>query len=326
VLSTITDLEQAGLRTAEARPRGRSLLVTVDFEAYRPSDVPRWHAAMHAWAQEASRVGLRSVFFVSVEHVLRLRAADERAHERLIDGLRALTDAGAELQPHNHCAFHPVSGAPVDASELAPAVPGYRKRPSMFFDVVRRNGIPIGDWIPQVLDALAAIRAAVRHPPAPLAFRPGGWDSGGTTAELTAYVAALRACDVRFDSSATRGAYGTRSWHVGMPFGRNTFVLQGSVLEVGATMGWDCGAPGLSKPNLAGALRLLAQPAAYLPPRGPGVLSPVLHFNNLIGAGESAGDAERRAGAAVRLLARLAGALHLTPATFATLGFASSPG
>lgn len=181
VTSHVADGLPASRHGRAVRVERRALLATVDFEAFRAADIDRWHAAMVAWAGESARRATTAVFFVSVEHVLRLRHASESAYERLRDGLAALVSSGAELQPHNHCAFDPESGAALMPDELPDRVAGYRKRPSMFYDVVRRNGIPIGEWIPSVVAEINAVRAAVAHPAAPLAFRPGGWDSGGPT-------------------------------------------------------------------------------------------------------------------------------------------------
>ena len=313
-----SDLEDAGLRIADAHPSGRSLVVTVDFEAFRPASMPQWRAAMSAWAEEAAARTLPTVFFVSVEHVLRLRAADPQAHSDLIDGLRELVRGGAELQAHNHCAFDEQTGAPLRDGEIAAHVPGYEKRPSMFYDVVRHNGIPIDEWIPRVVASLGRLRAEAGQPEAPIAFRPGGWDSGGNASEIAAYVAALAGSGVTYDSSASHGDYGSRSWRVGLPFERNVFVLRGGVVEVATTSAWNYG----SRRQEARALfRVLAQPQAYLPPTREGVLVPTLHFDHLVRPTESPRAAADRAARVVRTLARGATVLRLTPRTFGMLQF-----
>jgi hypothetical protein len=297
-------------------------LVTVDFEGFRPAVIPQWRAAMTAWAEEAAARSLPSVFFVSVEHVLRLRTAQDGAHASLVAGLRELVEAGVELQAHNHCAFDAQTGAPLRGGELPARVPGYAKRPSMFYDVVRSNGIAIDAWIPQVVTSLRALRADVGHKVAPFAFRPGGWDSGGTDGEIVSYVDALARAGVAYDSSASHGVYGCRSWRVGLPFGRNVFVLRGGVVEVAATGAWNCGS---RMSDLVAALRVLAQPQTYLPPRRSGILAPTLHFDHLVSPDDAPAASGRRAASAVRTLSRAAATLHLTPRTFSTLRFTEWP-
>lgn len=316
----LTDLQEAGLQTRGVRVEDRALLTTVDFEAFRPVDIERWHAAMVGWAGETTRRSLPTVFFVSVEHVLRLRYADEKAYQRLLDGFAALVTAGCELQPHNHCAFDAESGGALVRGELPRRLAGYGKRPSMFYDVVRRNGIPIKEWIPHVLSEINALRAAVVHPAAPLAFRPGGWDCGDRPEEVADYIRALSEAGVTYESGGSRGIYGTRSWKVGLPFGQNVFAVGESVVVIAPTIGWDCRVPFASPRSLSAATRLLRQWRAYMPPLRAGILTPVLHFDHLLRGQDSTDAVAERAQRAVRVLACTAGRLRLHPATFASLG------
>jgi hypothetical protein len=274
---------------------------------------------MEAWASAAAGYGLPAVFFTSLEHVFRLRHADDRAYEQFLIGARQLVEAGMELQPHNHCAFNVDTGQALRTGDLPERVSNYDKRPSMFFDVVYRNGIPISEWIPRVTSSFAAFGREVGQSAGPLAFRPGGWDSGGDSRDLADYVEALGLAGVRYDSSATRGEFGSTSWKVGLPFGRNVFRLKHDIIEVAATMGLNCGHTQFLRVQIEAVLRLARQRKMFGRPWPSGVLSPVLHFDHLVDVSDSAAAAARRAQRTVGLLAQLASRLNLTPQTFQDL-------
>jgi hypothetical protein len=153
----------------------------------------------------------------------------------------------------------------------------------------------------------------------PLAFRPGGWDSGGDSRDLADYVDALALAGVRYDSSATRGEYGSASWSVGLPFGSNVFRLKHEIIEVAATMGLNCGHTQFLRVQIESVLRLARQRQIFGRPWPPGVLSPVLHFDHLVHVSDSPAAVARRAERTVGLLAQLASRLTLTPQSFQDL-------
>jgi len=240
---------------------------------------------MRSWAERSRETSLRSSFFVAVEDLASVRVASAAAWEELLEAALSLHTAGARFYPHNHCVFEPESGRRPSASTGFPdRVPGYSRRPSMFYDAVHRNGLDLGDWMTTVLDEYHRFLDSAGIPaPRRVAFRAGGWDHGATEAEVAQYLQALASNDIAFDSSASAGVYGTPSWRVGKPWGQNVFSLDPALVEVAPTWYFDCG-EGLT--SLRGALalgRLVRQPTLWLG-AGGGVLETVLHFDHLFHA------------------------------------------
>jgi hypothetical protein len=283
-----TDFERVGLAGATLVWPRRDWLLSVDADAYHVEHTDAWCAALDRWAAQAQRTGLRFSIFLSLEEVLQARATDRPAYERFGASLRRLADAGCDIHPHNHCLFDPQTGTPVSPAPLARVV-GYRKRPSFVYDVVRRHGVDLTDWLQTVLASYDSVLAEIGVPrPQRLAFRAGGFDAGSTEDELRAYVAALSHCGFEFDSSASRGEFGTRSDRFGAPFPDNAYELAGGPIEVAPCWHVDCGAPALSR-SWAGSMRALARQRRSLRPSRKGVLVTVLHFDHLFHHRDGAG-------------------------------------
>src|SRR2546423_7118924 len=116
--------------------------------------------------------------------------------------MRALESAGSVFHPHNHYLFDPETGA-TPPGERTPPPPAYRKRGSLFYDVVHRHGRGFGDWMRQLRASWDELVSDTRlTPPRRLAFRAGGWDYGSTRKDLDAYLAGLAGARLGIHSRA----------------------------------------------------------------------------------------------------------------------------
>jgi hypothetical protein len=313
--TVISDFERYGIATGDVRLLGRSFLLTIDFEAFEPDTVGDWTEAMMLWSEATGEGQWKSCVFIALEDVVRLRITRPVEYDRFLAAARCMAAAGATFYPHNHGVFSESTG--LLAASRPERIAGYPKRASMFFDVVYRHGIGILDW----LDRLGSFYEVFLDdtglaPPAQLAFRAGGWDHGATEADARAFVDALATTGYSWDSSASAGLFGTRSWRVGAPYGRNVFGL-GSDLTEAAPCWFVDASDRLHDPGTArAALTLLTQPRLW---RGqPGALVAVLHFHNLFqrdsGGGSSA--VRHRIRALFQKLAVVRTVLHLSSVTF----------
>lgn len=275
-------MEEFGLAERYLSWPRRDWLLTIDLEAFMPQTVPLWTHAMDAWATRSAESGHRFSVFVSVEDLVRLRAEDSAGYEAFTASMRRMAEAGCEFHPHNHCVFDRDDGTRLsDPTPGDPPIPGYRKRPSMFYDVVRRHGLDLGEWLTDVfathrellLDAEIAI-------PQRTAFRAGGLDNGSSKKDLELYLSAMERNGVDFDSSATGGAYATRSERVCSPYGQNVFQLPGGVVEAAPCLLLDCGASLLSRSWAGTARRLAPQGGAWMRP-GRGIFVVVIHLDHV---------------------------------------------
>src|SRR5439155_27331812 len=163
----------------------RLALLTVDFEAFTAETIGPWVTATEVWSRSAAEHALPFAFFVSLEHVAGLRARDSGAYRRFAAALRGLAAAGCEPHVHNHCLFDWSTGVrSVDRAPFSNPVDGYPRRASMWYDVVRRNGKPWGDWAAELRAVYGELlEDAEIDPPDRVAFRAGGWDTGTTDEE-----------------------------------------------------------------------------------------------------------------------------------------------
>jgi hypothetical protein len=276
-----TDFELYGIATDEVVIRRRSWVFTIDFEAFAPAEIDMWIDAMNRWAEVSARRFWRSSVFLALEDVVRLRALQPHDYHRFLRAARRMAEAGAKFYPHNHGIFDERTG------RLRPGRPaqvdGYRKRPSMFFDVVYRHHLDIGEWIAHLWAHYARFLDEAELPlPSRPAFRAGGWDHGTTEGDARAFISGLTTAGFAWDSSACAGTYGTRTWRAQTPFGQNVFGLTPTLTE--AAPCWSVDALGrLSDPRTAHAvLKALQHPKLWL--QRPGVFVTVFHFNNLFRA------------------------------------------
>jgi hypothetical protein len=279
----LTEFEALGLARQLGPATTRRWLLTVDFEAFEQGSGRLWNEAMKLWAERAHREDIQFCFFMAVEDAVTLRSRDDGSFTAFGEGVKALAAAGSEFHPHNHCLFDPATGErPGLASGFPPRIPGYPKRPSMFYDVVHRHGVAFKEWLPVLVRSFDEILPdmAVTRPSA-LAFRAGGWDCGGTAEDLAEYVAALAASGFAYDSTASAGVFGTPSWRVGAPFSENVLAMEGLV-EIAATDFVNCG---LSRSITRWVGGALTTRSLSLPPRQGGVLVTVIHFDHLFHAG-----------------------------------------
>ena len=275
-----TDFERYGF--GAPRPVDNAVwIATIDFEAFTAADAEAWETAMRRWAERSHERGWRFAFFVCLEDVAAVRRDSSAAYERLLAGVRELHATGSRFYPHNHWAVDLIAGGARRTGRGEPAVPGYRKRPSMFYDVVYRHSIPIGQWLGEVVGAFERFSSDAQIPmPRPLAFRAGGWDHGSSREEVGEYVAGLAAAGIDADSSASSGQYGTRDWRVGAPFGRNVFELAPGLVEVAPC--WSLNhVPAVGSPRTMLAAARLARQARLWRRRRRGAFVTVQHFDHL---------------------------------------------
>jgi hypothetical protein len=286
---TTTDFERFGFDRGRLTPEQRSWLLTVDFEAFRPHAMAPWTTALRHWARVSRLGGWKFSIFIALEDVVRLKVEDEDGYRMLLDAIRDLHEAGARFYPHNHCVFDPTTG---ERPPRAPAT-AYRKRPSLFYDVVYRNKLAFPTWCETLAETYEAFLAdAGISRPEKLAFRAGGWDHGATREDVADYLDGLAGVGVTFESSGSSGVFGTRSWRIGAPFGENTFRLDRSLIEVAPCDFADCGAPVASPEFASWVVRLLSRVPIWMPPlRRRGVLVTVIHFDHLFHDGR--GDTRR---------------------------------
>lgn len=325
-----TDLEAFGLTRGYLEWPRRDWLLTIDLEAFKPATTPLWTHAMDAWAARSSSHGHRFSIFVSVEDLVRLRVEDGDAYRAFLASMLRMAEAGCEFHPHNHCVFDVDDGTrPFDPGPDDPPVPGYNKRPSMFYDVVRRQGRDFSEWLAVVIDQhRRVLDDAGIDPPARLAFRAGGFDNGSSRADLEIFLDGLAENGVEFDSSASGGGFGTRTERLTSSFGRNVFALPHGLVETAPCVMLDCGAALLSRSSL-GSVRRLAPQARALLGDGDGLFVGVLHLDHLfhrrpgrayeLFSVTSPSEVDARIDRFFRLLDRLQGALRFGSATFGNL-------
>jgi hypothetical protein len=291
---TTTDFERFGFARGRLTPKQRDWLLTIDFEAFRPHAVAPWTTAMRHWAEASRLGGWKFCVFIALEDVVRLRVEDEDGYRIFLDAIRDLHQAGARFYPHNHCVFDPATGRrPQDQESSRAPVTTYRKRPSLFYDVVYRNKLEFRSWCKTLGESYEGFLADARIPrPGQLAFRAGGWDHGVTREDIADYLDGLADMGVTFESSASSGVFDTRTWRIGAPFGQNTFRLDRSLIEVAPCDFADCGAPVVSSQFASWIARLFFRAPIWMPPlRRRGALVTVIHFDHLFHEGR--GDARR---------------------------------
>ncbi len=328
-VSAPTDFEALGFRTGVASPAGRSWLLTVDFEAFTAETLPAWSRAMSHWAKRAAAARFRFSIFIALENVVALRETSRPLYEDLTRAAASLDAGGTVFYPHNHYIFDIDTGErPGDVRNLPARVPGYHKRPSMFYDVVHRHGANLADWLVTLRSCHARfLDDAGIEAPARAAFRAGGWDYGSSPGDIETYVEALRTAGFSIDSSAVAGEFGTPTWQVGSAYGSNVFWLVPGLLEVAPCWSVDCGAPTLSRESASSLRELLRQRLLWSASRAPGALVTVLHFDHLFRRrGRHPADPEAAIDRFFTWLGRIRSALGAESITFDELELADPPG
>jgi hypothetical protein len=323
-----TDFERYGLATHILQPVDRSWLVTIDFEGFRHDSLELWLAGMERWSELSKREGLQFSIFIALEDVVRLRHDDPDGYGDFIAAARALGANGSLFYPHNHGIFDLETGR--QAADRPERIDGYAKRASFFYDVVHRHRMDLGAWVMSLREPyLSFLEDCGGRLPTRSAFRAGGWDHGATADESRRYVEAIAAAGFAFDSSASSGVFGTRSWRIGAPFGSNIFAMQAPVVEVASCWSLDCDASLLSKHTARSVLELVAQPRVWASRRTTGALVTVLHFDHLFRPPSSRGTVRRAISPAVALdrverffkvMSRVREVLNLQSITFEDLG------
>jgi hypothetical protein len=318
-----TDFSRFSLAKSPLGARGRSLLLTVDFEAFDVASLDLWLAAMERWARQAASTGINVSMFIALEDVVRLRHDSKDGYSDFLRQVKLLDTTGVRFYPHNHGLFDPDTG--LQAGVKPQTVPGYDKRASFFYDVVHRHGLELRVWLRRLLEHYDEfVEEAGLQRPHQLAFRAGGWDHGSGPSESSIFVNAVSDVGFVYDSSASSGVYGTRTFRVGAPYGSNLLQLTPSLAEVAPCWSFNCGA-GLISRSAAGSIRrLLPQPRIWLSRRQEGVFVVVLHFDHLFRPADAKLDSRaKRLASIVRrvdrffgLITSLRSALGLRSITF----------
>jgi hypothetical protein len=284
-----TDFERFDLAGPALEASGRNLLLTIDFEAFSPASVDLWLDAMTHWADCSMVGGWCSSIFIALEDIVRLRQNRPDRYRDFLDAAKLLHDSGAMFYPHNHGVFDPHTGG--QSPNRPTRIPGYGKRASFFYDVARRHRFSLREWLGCLLaqyDEFLSDAGIER--PTRLAFRAGGWDHGTTPEENAAYIAAVSDAGFSYDSSVTRGIFGSRTFRIGAPFRSNIFTLTSSLVEVASCWSVDCGGKAVSLTSISAMRRLLAQPSVWASRREEGAFVTVIHFDHLLRAAR--GEAE----------------------------------
>jgi hypothetical protein len=314
-----TDFERFDLAGPPLEASGRNLLLTIDFEAFSPASLDLWLDAMTHWADHSIGGGWSSSIFIALEDVVRLKQSRPGRYRDFLRAAKNLSESGAMFYPHNHGVFDSNTG--IQSSNRPMRIPGYGKRASFFYDVVRRHRYSLTGWLDRLLDHYDEFLSDVGIArPTRLAFRAGGWDHGSTPQENATYIGAVSAAGFRYDSSVTRGVFGSKTFSIGAPFGSNIFTLTSSLSEVASCWSLDCGGPAVSRTSIGAMRRLLAQPEVWAS-RRQGAFVTAIHFDHLfrprLGGPDviSPSTVHRRIGRFFLFMSYVRAALRLSAAT-----------
>jgi hypothetical protein len=319
-----TDFEQYGIAIDDVVVHGRSWVFTLDFEAFDPAAIDAWIAAMDRWSDVSADTQWQASVFIALEDVVRLRAMRARDYSRFLKAVARMAAAGATFYPHNHGVFEERTGHLYE--HRSQRIAGYPKRASMFFDVVYRHRRDIREWLSNLTFHYDRfLKDAGLPTPSRPAFRAGGWDHGATKTDAKAFVSGLETAGFVWDSSASSGDFGTRTWRIGAPYGRNVFGLTPSLTEAAACCSVD-GLGSFLNPRTADAvLRVLLQPRLWW--RSPGVFVTVFHFNNLLRSDGYRDDlsVERRIESLFSSLDVFRSALRMSSVSFEKIAISRGP-
>jgi hypothetical protein len=316
-----TDFDRFALAGPSVEAFDRSLLVTIDFEAFNHvSSFDLWLAALERWAHHSLRQNWGFSVFIALEDVVQLRHLRPDRYREFLEAAKMLNRSGAEFYPHNHGVFDARTGEQV---EVRPQhIPSYTKRASFFYDVVRRHRLDLQDWFKRLLTHYDEFLTQANIPkPKRMAFRAGGWDHGATREENSVYIDAVCDAGFAYDSSVTRGTFGTKDYRLGAPFGSNIFELKGSLTEVAPCWSYDCGMDAVSRTSLGALRQLVGQPQVWVSRRPRGAFVVVLHFDHLfrpdsrMGSGPSLSTVNRRVDRIFKVMTWLKRSLRFSQAT-----------
>jgi hypothetical protein len=312
-----TDFERFDLAGPALEASGRNLLLTIDFEAFNPSSLDLWLDAMTHWADYSVGGGWGFSIFIALEDIVRLKQSRPSRYRDFLHAAKILNDCGAIFYPHNHGVFDSRTG--IQSPNRPTRIPGYGKRASFFYDVVRRHRLSLRGWLNRLLvhyDEFLSDAGIAR--PTRLAFRAGGWDHGTTPEENATYIDAVSDAGFTYDSSVTHGVFGTRTFRIGAPFRSNIFTLTSSLVEVASCWSLDCGGAAVSPSSISAMRRLLAQPEVWGSRRAEGAFVTAIHFDHLLrsrrGGPEviSASTVHRRIGRFFQFMSYVRTALRLS--------------
>jgi hypothetical protein len=275
-----TDFGRFGLTKEALEAADRSLVLTIDFEAFEPRSLDLWLAAMQRWAHHSAAGGWTFSIFIALEDVVRLKHERPAGYAEFMEQVKILHESGANFYPHNHGFFDPITG--LQARYRPQRINNYGKRASFFYDIVHRQRMDLQGWLVRLLEFYNGfLSEAGMGPPRRLTFRAGGWDHGATREENRRYINAVSEAGFVYDSSASRGVFGTKSFHVGSSFGHNVVRLTSTLVEVAPCWSLNCGAGLFSRSSLGSLRRLRSQPRVWGSRRSNGAFVAVLHFDHL---------------------------------------------
>ena len=218
-------------------------LVDTAFEMDRARDLLKFASALSAthkipWTHFVD-VNSLAAAFTSSDQDLKQRT------QKLIDALKQMVEAGDDCELHLH---GPLNRALLDQLRSQEkqhlrgsdeAVERYRQRRSFFYQSFYREGfrelvasLTYGKRFLE--DSLYGGEKQV------LAFRPGGWDHGSTSADTLLYFQALNDSGLIANSGLSIGDFGGKNWRVGNDPGSNIAIVaigDKKLLEVSPTAG-----------------------------------------------------------------------------------------
>jgi len=180
-----------------------------------------------------------SAAFLSNDQDLKQRS------QGMIDDLKAMAEAGDDCELHLH---GPLNFALIDLmrSEAKHHIRGpresveqYRQRRSFFYQTVYRGGYR--ELVSSLTYAKRLVEKSIYDGKKEvLAFRPGGWDHGGSQRDTLLYFQALGDAGLIANSGLSQGEFEGKTWRVGNDPGRNLATVSASdmkLLEVSPTAG-----------------------------------------------------------------------------------------
>jgi hypothetical protein len=218
-------------------------LVDTAAELESASDLLKFASAL------SSKYKVPWTHFVDVNTLAAVKTSSDQdvkqRSQNLIDALKQMAEAGDDCELHLH---GPLNRALLDQLRShekqhlkgsEEAVERYRQRRSFFYQSFYREGyrelvasLTYGKRFLE--DSLYGGAKQV------LAFRPGGWDHGSTSADTSLYFQALSDSGLIANSGLSTGDFGGKNWRVGNDPGRNVATVtvgDKKVFEVSPTAG-----------------------------------------------------------------------------------------
>ena len=248
-------VKEIHIKPAPDKPYGNYkalYLLTEDLEPYltSPAQIDEAREALGFAADLSTKNSVPWTHFVDISAFEPAFVSGDDAAKSgcraLLGDLKGMVEKGDDAELHLH---GPMSGRFIDVlraeekhsvrvKSIEDAV-SYRQRKSFFFNSFYRGG-----YREIVLSLTYGKYALERYlydgKEQVLAFRPGGWDQGGTEQDALIYFSALSASGLVANSGVAVGNFGGPDWRVGSDPGHNVASIQvgeKEIIEVSPTRG-----------------------------------------------------------------------------------------